>query len=219
MPDPTPALWLVGSDLADDIDGQPVIVWPDRSIYQRDVSNWNTATCPTFDTSVFPDGAVAFSPPSVLDVTSPFAVTNDWALFVVAYPGMPGIVRGFGVLGSSLPASRACFGWKPGEVFVGELAGGESFPISPDPINAPHLFVTRLVSGQCHLRVDGVEIGSGVLAANNNFPIGPLTLVQASHPGTNVLIIAELQLYDQAISDDLFAAVEAALLAEYGISP
>lgn len=217
VPDPTPALWLLADDVSFHAPDAPVLTWPDRSIYGRDAVNLDPGSAPTWDPTSFTAGAVDFLATQSLQLLSSFLLGIDGAVFAVGQYNLASAINSFAFCPPSLSVLAGPFCWLPGQLRVKGFISTGSVPIAPDPVNALHLFVARLVSGVCHLRIDGVEKGQIALDPATTFPVAYPCLNRSANPVASQLGLVELRVYDQPLSDSSFAALEFGLRARYGL--
>jgi hypothetical protein len=215
VPDPGPALWLRPETLVGYANLDAVFRWPDSSGFGRDGSNLGPSGQPLYLLPAFGPTAVIYSPILAHTLATPLPVQPDLSLLAVAVIRPQIGFRGAG-FGAAVPGGRGLL-----QVTRTSLAlcgpGGPVFTatLAADPTVQVHVFAVRVVSGVCHLRLDGVEIGAGVIAwpalpAQVNVPA---TTISGINPGS--VALTELVVYDQPLSDAGFAAEESRLIGAY----
>jgi hypothetical protein len=216
-PAPAPALWLKALALTGLAQGDGVYQWPDLSIFGRDAAAQNPASPPSFDTlfgtpaaDVVCDGTHQLGP-----LDSPFQLQGDFVVAAVCQCGFgTNAVAAISLCGSGgtagIPLALNTTGLSvlfPHATVTRHFTHGGAF----------HVYINRRVSGVCHLRVDGSEIGTASVPGQQTFACTFPVLCDPLPPLSDAVALAELRVYDQPMSDADFALVEGELLDVLGI--
>lgn len=213
----TSKYWFSADTITGLADGDPVTLWPDQS------GNLNDATqsgshCPTFKTSIINslpvvrfDGADDF-------MTFPVATFTYWTLFLVQQTSNAGAGLGPGdsiVLGYTALNYQVRIGESGGNILSMYVQGVSD--VSPSTLSTPRTSFSLIEYNHSSSGVEFWENGNSLGTSGHlgSLIIDSIMALFGSYCGAGD--IAEILIYDSALSDPDRGSVESYLMTKYGL--
>lgn len=216
-PDPVPALWLLASDQSALGDGGLLLTWPDKS-FRGGNAVPSVPTSPPAERFISPLGWVGwFLASQDLRLDTPIAASADWSVFAAVYLLAQAHETMIASPASTDEGSSLGGVWIQKTRFTVGSSGGSVGWTTAGNWNSAYLLAVRSVSGVCHCRINGVELSPKGVNLPGTITLAYVGVIPSTAFATDGLQLAELRVYDMALTDQAFASIEGALRSAYGL--